>query len=35
MAELKDRLEGFSDGTRLISGRPYPPVLPHALPKEG
>ncbi|MFC1462564.1 arylsulfatase [Verrucomicrobiota bacterium] len=32
--ELKDRPEGFSDGTRLIPGRPYPAVLPHALPKE-
>ena len=26
--ELKDRAEGFTDGTRLIPGRPYPAVLP-------
>ena len=25
--ELSDRAEGFSDGTKLISGRPYPAVL--------
>ena len=25
--ELKNRPEGFSDGQRLIPGRPYPPVL--------
>lgn len=24
---LKDRPEGFTDGNRLISGRPYPPTL--------
>ncbi len=30
--ELKDRPEGFSDGGHLISGVPYPPVMPHALP---
>ena len=29
--ELKGRPEGFTDGNKLISGRPYPPVLPHAL----
>jgi len=29
---LKDRPEGFSDGKRLIAGRPYARVLPHALP---
>ena len=23
---LKDRPEGFSDGSRLIAGRPYPPL---------
>jgi len=27
IAELADRPEGFSDNTRLIPGRPYPPVL--------
>ena len=27
--ELKDRPEGFTDGKKLISGRPYPAVLPH------
>ena len=26
--DLKERPEGFSDGTRLIPGRPYAPVLP-------
>ena len=26
---LKDRPEGFTDGTRLIAGRPYPESLPH------
>jgi arylsulfatase A-like enzyme len=30
--ELAGRPEGFSDGRTLIPGRPYPPVLPHALP---
>jgi len=29
--ELKNRPEGFTDGKKLISGRPYPAVLPHAL----
>ncbi len=28
--ELKDRPEGFTDGKKLIPGRPYPAVLPHA-----
>ena len=28
--ELKDRPEGFTDGERLIAGRPYGPTLPHA-----
>jgi arylsulfatase len=27
IAELKGRPEGFTDGKRLIPGRPYPPVL--------
>ena len=27
--ELATRPEGFSDGTTLISGRPYAPLLPH------
>ncbi len=27
IAELKDRPEGFSDGTRLIAGRPYPALV--------
>lgn len=27
--ELKDRPEGFTDGEKLISGRPYSSVLPH------
>lgn len=31
--ELKDRPEGFSNGTELVTGCHYPPVLPHALPK--
>jgi arylsulfatase A-like enzyme len=31
--ELKDRPEGFSDGSKLIPGRPYEPILPHALPE--
>jgi len=31
--ELQGRPEGFTDGERLIPGRPYPPVMPHALPK--
>ena len=26
---LADRPEGFTDGQRLIAGRPYPPLLPH------
>jgi arylsulfatase A-like enzyme len=30
---LRDRPEGFSDGQKLIPGRPYRPVLPHALPQ--
>jgi len=29
--ELEGRPEGFTDGQRLIPGRPYDPVLPHAL----
>jgi len=29
--ELRDRPEGFSDGKRLIAGRSYPTVLPHAV----
>jgi len=29
VGELKDRPEGFSDGEKLIPGRPYPAVLPH------
>lgn len=29
--ELKNRPEGFTDGKTLISGRPYPVLLPHAL----
>jgi arylsulfatase len=29
---LEGRSEGFSDGKRLIAGRPYARVLPHALP---
>ena len=28
--QLRDRPEGFTDGTQLISGREYPGVLPHA-----
>lgn len=32
--ELKDRPEGFSDSKELIVGRPFPPVMPHALPKQ-
>ncbi|MBN1507167.1 MAG: hypothetical protein JW955_10000 [Sedimentisphaerales bacterium] len=32
--ELHRRPEGFSDENRLITGRSYPPVLPHALPEE-
>jgi len=32
--ELRHRPEGFSDGSQLIAGRPYPPVLPHALPED-
>lgn len=31
-AELAGRSEGFSDGARLIPGRPYPPVRPVAQP---
>ena len=27
--ELQGRPEGFTDGQRLIPGRPYPSVLPH------
>ena len=30
--ELTGRPEGFADGERLIPGRPYGPVLPHAMP---
>ncbi len=26
---LRERPEGFTDGERLIAGRPYPPLLPH------
>jgi arylsulfatase A-like enzyme len=33
--ELAGRPEGFSDGERLIPGRRYDPVLPHALPPRG
>jgi arylsulfatase len=33
--ELVDRPEGFSDGKRLIPGRPYPAMLPHAVPESG
>ena len=33
--ELKDRPEGFSDGERLIAGRPYPSILPHAMSPSG
>ena len=29
--ELKTRPEGFSDGHKLIAGRPYRPSLPHAV----
>jgi arylsulfatase A-like enzyme len=29
--ELEGRPEGFSDGERLVPGRPYAAVLPHAL----
>ena len=29
--ELVGRPEGFTDGMRLIPGRPYPSVMPHAL----
>jgi len=32
--KLKGRPEGFSDGKRLIAGRPYPPVMPHAYSKQ-
>ncbi len=32
--ELRGRPEGFSDGRQLIPGRPYPAVLPHALPED-
>ena len=32
--ELAGRPEGFSDGERLIPGRPYTAVLPHARPKD-
>ena len=31
--ELVSRPEGFTDGERLIPGRPYPAVMPHATPK--
>jgi len=30
--ELRGRPEGFTDGQRLVPGRAYPPVLPHAMP---
>jgi len=30
IGHLKDRAEGFTDGHRLISGRPHDHVLPHA-----
>jgi len=33
VVELKGRPEGFTDGERLIPGRAYPPVLPHAMPE--
>jgi arylsulfatase A-like enzyme len=29
--ELKERPEGFTDGRKLIPGKPYPAVLPHAM----
>ena len=32
--ELQNRPEGFSDGSRLMAGRPYPPAMPNA-PSEG
>ena len=32
---LKDRPEGFSDGTQLITGCPYPPYMPDKTQKEG
>ncbi len=28
IAQLKDRPEGFSDGEKLIAGRPYPDLMP-------
>ena len=34
--QLKDRAEGFTDGTRLIPGRPYPAVYrPDAIRQSG
>ncbi len=33
IAQLKDRPEGFSDGTQLIAGCTYDAVLPHAAVK--
>jgi arylsulfatase A-like enzyme len=35
METLRERPEGFTDGVKLIPGRPYPPVLPHALRSGG
>ena len=35
IAQLKDRPEGFTDGKRLIPGRPYKTLLPHAVPSVG
>lgn len=34
IAELSGRPEGFTDGTKLIAGRAYDAVLPHAQDKE-
>jgi arylsulfatase len=31
IAHLRERPEGFTDGTDLIPGRPYPPSMPHAV----
>ncbi|HPP11986.1 MAG TPA: arylsulfatase, partial [bacterium] len=30
ITKLKNRPEGFTDGERLIPGRPHQPLLPHA-----
>lgn len=35
VAELRNRPEGFSDGARLIPGRPYPPVIETPPPAKG